>query len=190
MVFILSALWWRRMRGLWKLPDERDWLRGKLGLVLMGGAMLSKSLIQFSIDGWSCVPSLLFTWGQTTLEVIKIMGSKDPMHVLLHSLPPTLHQVTTHPCLCWRLLDTPGQVWVSLQWGHCSGSWLWPISCILIPRFSLKLNKVGKTNRSFKYDLNQIPYDYTVQVRNRFKGLDLIEWLMNYGRRFMTLYRR
>ena len=60
MVFILSALWWRRIRGLWKLPDGRDWLRGKLGLVLMGGAMLSKSLIQFSVDGWGCVPSLLF----------------------------------------------------------------------------------------------------------------------------------
>ena len=38
--------------------------------------------------------------------------------------------------------------------------------------------------------LNQIPYDYTVEVRNRFKGLDLIEYLMNYGWRFMTLYRR
>ena len=40
------------------------------------------------------------------------------------------------------------------------------------------------------YDLNQIPYDYTVEVRNRFKGLDLIECLMSYGMRFMTLYRR
>ena len=39
-------------------------------------------------------------------------------------------------------------------------------------------------------NLNQIPYDYTVEVRNRFKGLDLIECLMNYGMRFMTLYRR
>ena len=54
------SLWWIRIRGLWKLPDGRDWLRRKLGLVLMGGAMLSKSLIQFSIDGWDCVPSLLF----------------------------------------------------------------------------------------------------------------------------------
>ena len=42
------------------------------------------------------------------------------MHLLLHSLPPTLQQATTEPCLCWRLLDTPGQVWVSLLWGHCS----------------------------------------------------------------------
>ena len=60
MVFILSALWWRSIRGLWKLPDGREWLRGKLGLFLMGGAMLSKSLIQFSVDGQGCVPSLLF----------------------------------------------------------------------------------------------------------------------------------
>ena len=47
-----------------------------------------------------------------------------------------------------------------------------------------------KTTRPFRYDLNQIPYDYTVEVRSRFKGLDLIECLMNYGWRFVTLYRR
>ena len=52
------------------------------------------------------------------------------------------------------------------------------------------MKKVGKTTRPFKYDLNQIPYDYTVEVRNRFKGLDLIESLINYGMRFVTLYRR
>ena len=61
---------------------------------------------------------------------------------------------------------------------------------LLIDKFRLKLNKVGKTTRPFRYDLTQIPYDYTVEVRNRFKGLDLIECLMNYGRRFVTLYRR
>ena len=46
---------------------------------------------------------------------------------------------------------------------------------LLISKFRLKLKKVGKTARSFTYDLNQIPYDYTVEVRNRFKGLDLID---------------
>ena len=61
---------------------------------------------------------------------------------------------------------------------------------LLIAKFELKLKKVGKTTRPFRYDLNQIPYDYTVEVRNRFKVLDLIECLMNYGRRFMTLYSR
>ena len=49
---------------------------------------------------------------------------------------------------------------------------------------------MGKPTRPFRYDLNQVPYDYIVEVRNRFKGLDLIECLMNYGQRFMTLYRR
>ena len=46
---------------------------------------------------------------------------------------------------------------------------------LLIVKFRLKLKKVGKTTRPFKYDLNQIPYDYTVEVRNRFKGPDLID---------------
>ena len=52
--------------------------------------------------------------------------------------------------------------------------------------------EVWKTTRPFRYDLNQIPNDYTVKVRNRFKGLDLIdkECLMNYGMRFVTWYRR
>ena len=45
----------------------------------------------------------------------------------------------------------------------------------LIAKFRLKLKKVGKSNRPLRYDLNQIPYDYTVEVRNRFKGLDLID---------------
>ena len=46
---------------------------------------------------------------------------------------------------------------------------------LLIAKFILKLKKVGKTTRPFRYDLNQIPYNYTVEVRNRFKGLDLID---------------
>ena len=52
------------------------------------------------------------------------------------------------------------------------------------------MKKVGKTTRLFRYDLNQIPYDYTVEVRNRFKGFDLIEYLKNYGQRFIILYRQ
>ena len=46
---------------------------------------------------------------------------------------------------------------------------------LLITKFRMKLKKVGKTTRPFRYDLNQIPYDYTVEVRNRFKSLDLID---------------
>ena len=61
---------------------------------------------------------------------------------------------------------------------------------LLIAKFRLKLKKVGKTTRPFRHDPNQIPQDYTVEVANRFKGLDLIECLKNYGQRFMTSHRR
>ena len=56
------------------------------------------------------------------VEVMKIMVTsfKRSHDALLHSVSPTLQQATTDPRLCWRLLDTPRQVWVSLLWGHCS----------------------------------------------------------------------
>ena len=61
---------------------------------------------------------------------------------------------------------------------------------LFIAKFRLKLKKAGKTTRPFRYDLNQISFDYTVEVTNRFKELDLIECLKNYGWRFIALYRR
>ena len=61
---------------------------------------------------------------------------------------------------------------------------------LLIAKFRLKLKKVGKTTRLFRYDLNQMPYDYKVEMTNRLNRLDLIECLKNYGRRSVTLYRR
>ena len=113
MLFNLSGLWWRRIRGLWKLPVGRDWLRGKLGLVLMRRAMLSKSLIQFSVDGRGCAPSLLFTWGQTTVEVMKIMVTsfKRPSArtaTLSAPNPAVGHHPPTPP------LETPGHSQASL----------------------------------------------------------------------------
>ena len=53
-----------------------------------------------------------------------------------------------------------------------------------------RLNMKGETTGPFGYDINKIPYDYTVEVTNRFKGLNLIECLKNYRQRFVTLYRR
>ena len=50
---------------------------------------------------------------------------------------------------------------------------------LLIAKFRLKLKKVWKTTRPFRYDLNQIPYDYKVEMRNRFKGLDLIDRVLD-----------
>ena len=59
-----------------------------------------------------------------------------------------------------------------------------------IENFSLKLKKVGKTSRPFRYDLKQIPYDYTVEVTNKFMVVDLIRVPEEVGQRFMPLYRR
>ena len=61
---------------------------------------------------------------------------------------------------------------------------------LLVAKFRLKLKKGEKTTRPFRYELNQISYNYTVEVRNRFKGLNLIACLKNYGQRSVTLYRR
>ena len=89
-------------------------MRGKLGVVLMGGAMLSKSLIQFSVDGWGFVPSLLFDLRPN------YGGGEGPMQAPLLSVSCTLQQASADLCLCQRLLDTHRQVWVSLLWGLCS----------------------------------------------------------------------
>ena len=73
----------------------------------MGGAMLSKSLIQFSVEGQACVPCLLFDLRLNYGGGNEDKGpSKGPMHALLHSVPLTLQQAITNPCLHQRLLDT------------------------------------------------------------------------------------
>ena len=61
---------------------------------------------------------------------------------------------------------------------------------LLIATFRIKLKKVGKTTRPLRYDLNQTPYDYILEVTNRFMVLDLIEYLKNCGWRIVTLHRR
>ena len=97
-----------------------------------------------------------------------------------------------------------GQHWNQVDYILCSQRWRSSIQSakirlgadcdldheLLIAKFRFKLKKVGKTTRPFRCDPNQIPYNYTVEVTNRFKGLDLIECMKNYGQRFMTLYRR
>ena len=113
MVFSLSAFWWRKIRGLWKLPDGREWPRGKLGLILMGGAMLSKSLIQFSIEGRGCVPSVLFD-----LRPNYGGGNEGNETSFKRSLAHTATLSVTNPAAghCWPtpLPETPGHLWTSL----------------------------------------------------------------------------
>ena len=70
-------------------------------------------------------------------------------------------------------------------------SWLWLTLWAPYCEIQTKLKKTGKTTSPFRYDLNKILYDYTVEVRNRFKGLDLVDRVLkNYEQRFITLYRR
>ena len=98
--FSLSSLWWMRIRGLWKLPDGRDWLRGKLGLVLMGGAVFSKLLIQFSADFLhGCVSSLLF-------DLRPNYGSQDEDNDDLLQKVPCTYCHTQWPGPCSRPLRT------------------------------------------------------------------------------------
>ena len=114
-----------------------SWLCGSLGSFLYSSsvyllwAMLSKSLIQFSIDGWRFVPSLLFTWGQTMVEVMKTIVTSLKMS---HACPATLSDpnpaaATTDPCLHWKLPSKSGSV-------YCVGTA--PFSWVLVgTRFCL-----------------------------------------------------
>ena len=97
-----------RIRGLWKLPDERDWLWVKLGLALVGKAILSKFLIHFSADGCACIPSL---W----------IGLR-PAHKGSQDCRCQCTYPCSRPLLIHTSQETPGksQVWLSLLWGHCS----------------------------------------------------------------------
>ena len=114
----------------------------------------------------------------------------------------TIFQQHKRRLYTWTSPD--GQHWNLIDHILCSQRWRSSIQSVktrlaadcgsdhelLIANVRLKLKKVGKTTRPFMYDLNHIPYGYTVEVRNRFKGLNVIECLMNYGWRFMALYRR
>ena len=96
-----------------------------MGLVLMGRAMLSKSLIQFSVDGWGCVPSLLFdltqNYGGGNEENGDLLQKVPGTHCCTQCPQPCNRPLLTHASA--RLLDTHRQVWVSPLWGPCSFLW-------------------------------------------------------------------
>ena len=108
-----------KIRGLWKVPHMRGWLWSTLGLAVVGRAMLSKSLIQFSADGWVCVlrPDYGRINGDLLLKDL-CQHAVTPRTVVVMPLTPWHSTVDSH--LCRRLLDTHRQVGLSLLWGHCS----------------------------------------------------------------------
>ena len=97
-----------------------------------------------------------------------------------------------------------GQYRNQIDYILCSQKWRNPINStktrpgvdcgsnheLLIVKFRIKFDKVGKTTRTYKYDLNKIPYDYTVEMTNRFKRVDLVDCLKDYRQKFITFYRR
>ena len=112
----MEASWWERLTV------------GETGSCADGWGHLSKTLIQLSVDGRGCVPSLLFDLrpdysdeGNEAMEVMKIMATSfKRSHACTAALSAPDPVATADPHLCQRLLDTPWQVWVSLLWGHCS----------------------------------------------------------------------
>ena len=85
---------------LWKLPDGRDWLWGNLGLALMGGAMLNKSLIQFSVHGWGCVSFLKFglrpNYGRVMAVMVTSFKSTYARTVVVSAPDPWQATVNPH----------------------------------------------------------------------------------------------
>ena len=108
----LSALWCIRVRGLWKFPDGSDWL----DLVLIGGAMLSKSLIQFSVDGQGCVPSLLLdlrpNYGGGNEDNGDLLQKVPGTHCYTQCLWPCSRPPLTHASAgdSWTLVGMSGSV--------------------------------------------------------------------------------
>ena len=122
---------------------------------------------------------------ENALVIANILFQQHKRRLYTWTSPDGQHQNQTDYILCSQRWSSSIQSTKTRPGADCGSD-----HELLIAKFRLKLKKVGKTTRSYRYDLNQLSYDYTVEVRNIFKGLDMIECLMNYGWRFVTLYRR
>ena len=103
-------------------------------------------------------------------QIIKVLPDPHKRRLYIRTSPDGQHRNQTDYILCSQRWRSSIQS-VKIRPGADCGS----DHELLIAKFRLKSKKVGKTTRPFRYDLNQIPYDYTVEVRNRVKGLDLID---------------
>ena len=162
-LFILSD--WNAKVGNQELPG----VTGKFGLGVQNEA--GQRLTEFCQEN--------------TLVIANILFQQHKRRLYTWTSPDSQYQNQVDYILCsqrWRSSIESAKIRLEADCGSDHE--------LLIAKFRLKLKKAGKTIRPFRCDLNQIPYDYTVEMTNRFKGLDLIECLKNYGRRFMTLFRR
>ena len=124
-----------------------------------------------------------------TLVIANTLFQQHKRSLYTWTSPDGQHQNQIDYILCsqrWRSAIQSKKTRPGADWGSDHE--------LLISKFNtgnkLTQKKVRKTTRPFRYDWNQIPFDYTVEVTNRFKGLDLIECMKKYGWRCITLYRR
>ena len=128
--------------------------------------------------------ALASSFGKPKLVIANTLFPEHKRRLYTWTSPDSQHQNQIDYILCsqrWRSSIQLAKTRLGADYGSDHE--------LLIAKFRLKLKKVGKTTRPLRYDLNQIPYDYTVEVRNRFKVLDLID-RVDQTCRFMTLYRR
>ena len=158
-------------RGLECKSQETPGVTGKFGLGIRNEA--GQRLIEFCQEN--------------TLVMANTLFQQQKRRLYTWTSPGGQHQNQIDYILCSQRWRNPIQSTKTRLGADCGSD-----HKLLIAKFRLKLKKVGKTTRPFRNDLNQIPYDYTVEVRNRFKGLDLIDRVPDelYGMRFMTLHKR
>ena len=107
---------------------------------------------------------------ENTLVIANTLFQQHKRRLYTWTSPDGQHQNQTDYILCSQRWRNSTQSAKTRRRADCGSD-----NELLIAKFRLKLNKIGKTTRSFKYDLNQIPNNYTVEMRNRFKGLDVID---------------
>ena len=148
---VLFIIWdWNAKVGSQETPG----LTGKFGLGIQNEA--GQKLIEFCQENALVIANTLF--------------QQHKRRLYTWTSPDGQHRTQIDYILCsqrWRSSRKSAKIWLGADCGLDHE--------LLIAKFRLKLKKVGNTTRISRYDLNQIPYDYTVEVRNRFKALDLID---------------
>ena len=142
---------------------------------------LAFSMIQRMLAIWSLIPLPFLKTAWTSGSLIRVLARELTGHSK-HPLPTTqektLHMDITRWSTSksdWLYYLHPKMEKLYTVRKNKTGSWLCLHHKLLFAKFRLELKKVGKTSRPFSYDLNQTPYNYTVEVTNRFKRLDLID---------------
>ena len=148
------------------LPDlHTGFSRGR------SGGLVFSSLSEFGLRVWNEAGQRLIEFCQeNTLVIANTLFQQHKKRLYTWTLPNGQHRNQIDYILCSQRWRSSIQSAKTRPGAEC-GSY----HELFIAKIRLKLKKVGKTTRPFRYDLNQIPYDYTVEVRNRFKGLDLID---------------